>query len=391
MAVEAPTKSSPHRKWIVLFASLLAFITYTFSLQVIPPLMTSIVNEYGVSNAEAGLLMSFVLIPGIILSIPISAAMDKYGFNTMGGVALICVVASAIMTATATSFASLLLARLILGIGGALILIVTPAIIPQWFRREELGKAMGLYTIGMPLGTIVAFPTAGTLAVTYGWRSAFYVSLAIGVAATIVYILVVRDGPMSSRGGGFSGLASFRNAELWKIGLVWLLFNGAILSFNTWAPTLMTNYQGFSAVEASFYASLLSWISLFMVPVFGIVSDRLGKRKMFVIVGSILLCLVEVVAAYSSGFVLVGIIVAVGLASSMMPGNIQTLPTESLGPSKAGIGFAVLAICGNLGIAATQPLAGMILDATNSYTLSVLSMAVFAALCCVSALFVKAK
>ena len=83
--------------------------------------------------------------------------------------------------------------------------------------------------------------------------------------------------------------------------------------------------------------------------------------------------------------------VAIGLVSAMMPGNIQTLPSEILGPSKAGVGFAVLGICGNIGIAATQPLAGVILDSTGSYSLSILSMALFAALCLGSALLVKVK
>ena len=389
--VDAASAVSQRLKWATLFASFLAFVAYAFGFKVVPPLMTAIVQEFSVSNAEAGLLMSFVLLPGIILSIPVSIAMERYGARVTGGVALVCVVISSFMTATSSSFTALLIARLILGIGGSLILIVTPAIVPQWFSREELGRAMGIFTISMPIATIVAFPTAGTLAVTYGWRSAFYVSLAIGVVATIVYVLIVRDGPMATRGGGLNGLSAFKNAEVWKVGIIWLFFNGAILSFNTWAPTLLTTYKGFTPVEASFYASLLSWISLFAVPIYGTLSDRIGKRKVFIVAGAALLCFTEVAAAYSSGIILIAGIVAIGLVSAMMPGNIQTLPSEILGPSRAGVGFAVLGICGNIGIAATQPLAGVILDSTGSYSLSILSMALFAALCLGSALLVKVK
>jgi NNP family nitrate/nitrite transporter-like MFS transporter len=383
--------ASKHLKWAVLISSLLAFVAYAFGLQVVPPLMTSIMTEFGISNAEAGLLMSFVLLPGIILSIPVSIAMERYGARVTGGIALVCVVISSFMTATANSFTALLLARLILGIGGSLILIVTPAIVPQWFSKEELGRAMGIFSVSMPLATIIAFPTAGTLAVTYGWRSSFYLSLVIGVIATVVYVLIVRDGPMSSRGGGFTGLSAFKNLEVWKVGIIWLFFNGAILSFNTWAPTLLIDFKGFTPVEASFYASLMSWISFFAIPLYGTLSDRLGKRKVFIVAGAAILCLTEIAAAYSSGVILIMVIVAIGLVSAMLPGNIQTLPSEILGPSKAGIGFAVLGICGNIGMAATQPIAGMILDASGSYSLSILSMAVFAALCCGSALLVKAK
>ena len=146
---------SQRLKWATLFASFLAFVAYAFGFQVVPPLMTAIVQEFSVSNAEAGLLMSFVLLPGIILSIPVSIAMERYGARVTGGVALVCVVISSFMTATSSSFTALLIARLILGIGGSLILIVTPAIVPQWFSREELGRAMGIFTISMPIATIM--------------------------------------------------------------------------------------------------------------------------------------------------------------------------------------------------------------------------------------------
>ena len=383
--------NSPRLKWIILFTAMLAFIAYIFAFQAVPPLMTLIVGEFHVTNAEAGLLMSVVLVPGILLSIPISMVLNRYGVKLLGTIALIFVVLSSLVTAMATSFAIILVGRLILGIAASLVLIVMPTIVPQWFSREELGKAMGVFTIGMPIATIVAFPTASALAMSYGWRYAFYVALALGIVATIAYALVVKDGPMSIRGGALTGLSAFLSLEVWKIGIVWLFFTGSMMSFTTWAPTLLTKYKGFTPVEASFYASLLSWISLFVVPVYGVLSDRMGKRKMFIVAGSLLLCLVEAAIAYSAEFILVALIVALGLVSAMVPGNIQTLPSEILGPGKASVGFAILGICSNIGIATTQPLAGMIIDSTGSFSLAVLSMAAFAAACCASSLLIKSK
>ncbi len=383
--------AAPRLKWYVLVATLFAFLAYGFSLQVIPPLMTSIVAEFGVSNAEAGLLMSFVLIPGVILSIPVSIVLDKYGVKATGGVALLLIVVSSLLTAVASDFTMLLVARLILGVGGALIMIVTPTIIPQWFPREELGRAMGIYTIGMPLGTVIAFPVAGQLAVSLGWRSAFYVSLGLAVAATIAYFLLVKNGPLYRQSGGFSGFSAFKNVDVWKIGLVWLFFNGAMLSFNTWAPTLLINFKGLSTVDASFYASLMSWIAILAVPAYGMLSDRMGKRKIFVVAGAGLVFLVEVGAAYSSGLMIVAAILALGLVSAMVPGNIQTLPSEILEPEKVGAGFAILGICMNLGNAVSQPLIGAVIDATGAFTTSVLAIAAWAAACFVATLFIKAK
>jgi predicted MFS family arabinose efflux permease len=370
---------------------MLAFGAYAFAFQVVPPLMTSIRGEFRVTNAEAGLLMSVVLLPGIILSVPVSMVVDRYGVRLLGTLALVFVVLSSFVTAVATSYQIILVGRLLLGVAASLILVVAPTVVPQWFSREELGKAMGIFAIGMPLATIVAFPVASALTVGLGWRYAFYASLAIGVVATLAYALIVKDGPMSNRGEASISLSAFRSVEVWKIGLAWLFFTGSMMSFTTWAPTLLTTYKRFTSLEASFYASLLSWISLFVVPIYGDLSDRLGRRKVFIVAGAMLLCLVEAAIAYSAGFMLVALIVVLGLVSSMVPGNVQTLPSEILGPRKASVGFAVLGICSNVGIAATQPLAGMIIDSTGSYTLTVLSMAVFAAACCASSLLLKVK
>jgi predicted MFS family arabinose efflux permease len=382
---------SQRRKWVVLLAAMLAFIAYAFAFQAIPPLMTSIVEEFHVTNAEAGLLMSVVLLPGILLSIPVSVAVDRFGVRLLGVAALLFIVLSSIVTAVATTYTILLVGRILLGFSASLILIVAPSIVPQWFSREELGRAMGLFTVAMPLATIVVFPAASAFAVGVGWRYTFYVSTALGVASTVAYALVVKDGPLSRRGEVPMSFDGFRSVEVWKIGIVWLFFTGSMMSFNTWAPTLLSSFRGFTPVEASFYASLLSWISLFIVPVYGVLSDRLGRRKVFIVVGALLLCLVEVAMAYSSSFILVALIVALGVVSAMVPGNIQTLPSEVLGAGRASVGFAVLGICSNVGIAATQPLPGIIIDSTGSYSLALLSMAGFAAACCVSSLLLRVK
>jgi hypothetical protein len=56
----------PKYRWLVLAVSLIGFISFAFSLQSIPPLIQSIRSEFAIpSDAEAALLMSIVLIPGV--------------------------------------------------------------------------------------------------------------------------------------------------------------------------------------------------------------------------------------------------------------------------------------------------------------------------------------
>jgi predicted MFS family arabinose efflux permease len=165
MVMLAPDKP-PWYRWVVLVVTLLVFVVYAFSFQIVPPLIPSILSEFGISNAEAGLLMSIVLVPGLILSIFVSLVIRRLGAKRVILFSLILVVLGTLVSSFADSYVVLLLGRLILGLGGAIILPAAPTIIAQWFDRKELGKAMGIFAVNMPLATVFAL-TRGERASRY--------------------------------------------------------------------------------------------------------------------------------------------------------------------------------------------------------------------------------
>jgi len=370
----------PRYRWAVLFVSFYAFVAFAFAFQEIPPLIDPIIQEFKISRAEFGLLMSMALLPGIFLSLPAGFFVKKYGVRRVGFLSLVCVVLGCFLTATANSFIMLLAGRLILGVGGAFIVTNTPAVIAQWFTREELGKAMGIYGINMPFATVIALPSSSVFMLAYGWRFPFYISLAVGITAAAVFVAVVKEGPFAEHKRKASTRQAIGNFEIWKVGLVWLFFNAAALSFTTWAKDLFQNYKEIPEVHATFLASLLMWGAIFCVPFFGWLSDRTGRRRPFAVVGSLLMTLAFVALAYTSNMALVASILALGVTAAMVPPIASALPAEILGPTLASVGFGITGICLNLGAASAQPLVGFLLDITESYTLCLLGMAALSAI-----------
>ena len=371
----------PLYRWAILFASFYAFVAFAFAFQEAPPLFDSIREAFKITtNAEVGLVMSMVLLPGIFLSLPAGFFVKKYGVRRVGFASLVCVVLGCFVTATANSFIMLLAGRLILGVGGAFIVTNTPAVIAQWFTHEELGKAMGIYGINMPLATIIALPSASFFTLAYDWRFPFYISLAVGITAAAVFMVVVREGPFAGHESKASARQAIGNFEIWKVGLVWLFFNAAALSFTTWATDLFQTYKGMPKVHASFLASLLMWGAILCVPFFGWLSDRTGKRRPFAVAGSLLMTLAFVALAYTSNLALVASILALGVTAAMVPPIASALPAEILGPTLASVGFGITGICLNLGAASAQPLVGFLLDVTGSYTFCLLGMAALSAI-----------
>jgi MFS family permease len=294
-------------------------------------------------------------------------------------------------TVLAGSFALLLVGRLILGIGGTLIITASPAAIAQWFRREELGKAMGIFAINMPFATIIAFPTASALMLAYGWRFPFHISLGVSAVAAVFYFAVVKTGPYVKREKPASMREAFRNREIWKVGIVWLFFNAAALSFTTWAPTLLGKYKGMPEIQSGFLASLFMWSAIFCVPVYGYLSDETGRRKLFAQIGFLLMSLSFVALAFTSDLALVASILALGITAAMIPPIVSTLSAEILGPSLAGIGFGINNTCANVGASLAQPFVGFLLGLPEPYMLSLFVMAAFAAIGAVAAYTLKTK
>jgi len=370
-----------HRRWAVLFASSYAFVAFAFSLQSMPPLIGEIMHEFNLSNAQAGLSMSIVVIPGIFLAIPAGILIERHGVRLVGSISSALVSLGSLVTATAGSFEMVLVGRFILGIGGAFITTVTPAMIPQWFTREELGRATGIYGIGMPIATVLAFPSASSLMLKYGWHYSIYLSAAVAILNTIVFMILAREGPLGRERHKEPGVrTALTNAEVWKVGIIWLLFNAAALSFTTWGPKILQDYDGMSPVSASFLASTIMLAEIPCVPAFGLLSDRIRKRKSMMFIGCAAMAGAFVLTAHSSGMVLIASIILLGIAASSTPPVVMALPAEILGPDSVAIGFGVVAICMNAGIALGPPFVGFLLDAIGSPVPSFLAMGLFSAI-----------
>lgn len=381
-------------RWVVLLSLFYSFVAYAFIFQMVPPLVGSIMQQFGItSSAQAGFLMTIVVIPGILLALPAGLIVDRYGFRLIGFVSTVLAAIGSLVTATANSFPTLLFGRLILGIGGAFIVTATPSVIPQWFSRRELGKAMGFYGTNMPLATVTAFPIASVLLLSYDWRFPFYLGTIVAAIASVVFISFVREGPLKhkERSQSVNARHALSNVELWKASLVWLFFQVAAISFLSWGPKLFEEYKGLDSVYSSLLASVLMLAAIIFVPLNGWLSDRIGRRKPFLVIGSFSMAVALVASGFALGSTMIISVMILGMAAAMVPPVVSTLPAEVLESDAVGIGFGVLALCMNIGVALAAPLLGYFVDVTDSLVLSFVGIAAFSVAGAIVAYTLKTK
>lgn len=147
---------------------------------------------------------------------------------------------------------------------------------------ERLGIAFGIFIAGLPVGTGIAFDVLNHLP---SWRASAAVSLAlVALGAAAFWALVPARGlarPTASLRADLGTCIAVPAVR--RLALLVALGYAAIVAFTTWAPTRLESYAGLAVGTASLIASVLLVIDIPFAPFWGRVSDRVGRRKPFVV------------------------------------------------------------------------------------------------------------
>src|ERR1700753_908074 len=177
------------------------------ALSVAAPLITKDLN---LDPAQLGVVFSSFFFGYALFCFIGGYAADRYGPR------LVLIVSMTIwsifcgLTASAFSIASLVLLRIIFGMGEGPFCTTMAKFVSNLFPKTEQARAIGLANAGTPLGGAIAGPVVGFVALSYGWRASFILIAVIGLAWVLLWARLSADRP--AQHGGVS------EAELREIG-----------------------------------------------------------------------------------------------------------------------------------------------------------------------------
>jgi EmrB/QacA subfamily drug resistance transporter len=171
------------RRWwtlAILSVSLLIIIIDDTIINVAVPTLQ---RELGASVSALQWIVDAYIIVFAGLLLTMGALGDRFGRKRLLQIGLLVFAGSSVLGAYAGSASQLILARALMGVGGALIMPSTLSVITDVFPRTERVKAIGIWTgvasLGIPLGPIVG----GWLLEHFWWGSAFLLNVPIAIAA----------------------------------------------------------------------------------------------------------------------------------------------------------------------------------------------------------------
>ena len=354
-------------RWLVLiFVSLAMFGSY-YAYDALSPLADVLKQQLGFTDLNIGFLQAIYSFPNIFTVLIGGVIIDRIGLRKALMIfAVLSFIGPAITAATA-HLSVMAIGRLIFGMGAESLNVAVVTALARWFRGKELSFAFGLNLTASRLGTFAALNSPTWARSAYAnWREPFLIAVGFSafcvVGAAVYWVLEERAEKKYHLGDISTDKVVF--ADLWKFGVsYWLIvalcvvFYSAIFPFQTFAVKFFMEAHGTSREFGGFLSSMLTLFAMIATPLFGLWVDRIGKRALLMMFGSMLLIPVYLMMAYTQVNLYIPMAM-MGVAFSLIPAVMWPSVAYIVDQSKLGTAYGLMTMIQNIGLFGLNLLVG---------------------------------
>src|SRR5579871_1061872 len=353
-----PEPSRIYRWMVLVFLSLAMFGSY-YAYDALSPLADVLKQQLHFSDENIGLLQAIYSFPNIFTVVIGGFIIDRMGLRkSLMIFGILCLVGPAI-TASSGALWVMAAGRLIFGMGAESLNVAVTAALARWFRGKELSFAFGINLTICRLGSFAALnsPTWARAAYAY-WRWPFLIALGLSIfcviGAIVYWILEVHAEKNFHLGEASTDKVVFRDlfnlgVSYWYIVALCVTFYSAIFPFQTFAVKFFMEAHGTSREFGGFLSSTLTLFAMIATPLFGLLSDKVGKRALLMMFGSLLLIPVYLMMAYSHVSLYVPMAL-MGVAFSLIPAVMWPSVAYIVDQSKLGTAYGLMTMIQNIGL-----------------------------------------
>lgn len=366
-----PTNERPEPtrifRWLVLiFLSLAMFGSY-YAYDALSPLADVLKAQLHFSDENLGFLQAIYSFPNIFTVVIGGLIIDRLGLRKSLMIFGFLSLLGPAITASSSHLPMMATGRLIFGMGAESLNVAVTAALARWFKGKELSFAFGLNLTICRLGSFAALnsPTWARAAYAY-WRWPFLIALGLSVfclvGAIIYWILEVYAeknfnlGEASTDKVVFADLFKF-GVSYWYIVALCVTFYSAIFPFQTFAVKFFIEAHGTSREFGGFLSSMLTLFAMIATPLFGLWVDRIGKRALLMMFGSVLLIPVYLMMAYTQVNLYIPMAM-MGVAFSLIPAVMWPSVAYIVDQAKIGTAYGLMTMIQNIGLFAFNLMIG---------------------------------
>jgi MFS family permease len=379
-AVTRPEPSRAYRWGVLLFLSLAMFGNY-YIYDSINPLVDIFAKDLGFSDKVIGWLNSSYSLAAVLTLFISGVVIDRIGTRPATMIFAVLCLIGALLTAISPQAPIMIAGRFILGIGAESLIVAVTTALAKWFKGKELSFAFGVNLTIARLASYAAdySPKWAAPAFAGGWQPPLWIAVGAGVicvvAAAVYWMQESHAQRTYSLGTAakpdklvWSDLVRF-DKSYWYIVALCVTFYSAIFPFRTfavkfflgahqgqmqdiaaWGQRVGATYLPTTPLEAAgFLNSTLPLAAMVATPLFGLWVDKVGKRALFMMFGSLLLMPVYLIMAYTDTPLFIPIAM-MGIAFSLIPAVMWPSVAYLVEEHRLGSAYALMTLIQQIGL-----------------------------------------
>ncbi|WP_050476742.1 MFS transporter [Herbaspirillum rhizosphaerae] len=276
---------------VLLMLCMMYFITYLDRVNV-STAAAGFGKEFNLSKTEIGLVFSAFAYPYLVFQIIGGWVSDKFGARrTLIYCGLLWALAT-VLTGFAGGLVSLLLARLLLGLGEGATFPAATTAMSRWVSKEKRGFAQGITHAFARIGNAVAPAAVVWIMAEHGWRESFYIFGAFSLVWVIVWAFVFTEDPskhpritseeLAILPAGKKKSAQIPWGPLFKrmmpVTIVYFCYGWTLWLFLSWIPQYFLHSYDLDIKKSALFASSVFFAGVVGDTLGGIVSDKILKN-----------------------------------------------------------------------------------------------------------------
>jgi MFS family permease len=347
-------------RWMALIWLSLAMFGNYYIFDAINPLVDLFKTQRGFSNEIIGGLNSAYNIAAVIVLLIGGIMIDRLGtkisiiiFSTL------CLIAS-IMMLIPGSAALMLASRFVLGMGAEPLIVAVTTALAKWFRGKELSFAFAVNLLIARFASTAADTSPSWAGSMFDgtWRKPLWLAVGAGVLCLVAAIVYWAQESYAERrlevgqGGQVDKLVwrdifSF-GRSYWYIVAMCVTFYSIIFPFRLFAIDYFMAAHGLTREAAGKLNGLLPFMSMWSMPLFGLLADKIGKRALLMTFGSILVVPVFLMIGYTH-IPLWLPVAMLGVAFSLIPAVMWPSVAYLVEERRLGSAYALMTLCQQVG------------------------------------------
>jgi MFS family permease len=331
---------------------------------------------------------------------PAGVIIDRKGFKYGIGIGVLFTgIFAMLRLLNPASFTVLLISQIGISIGQPFVLNGVTKLAVTWFPQKEEATAVGLGSLALFIGMMTGLGATPALVHTLGFESMLLIYGAAGILGILLFFTLVKPKPQTppremqvveeiSSWAGIGKILKIKDFVI--LGFIAMIGIGVFNGLATWLEKILNELHQIPMTDAGTISAILIFSGMLGCIIIPIVSDKIARRKPFLILASLVGALSISFLIFARGYsmnLVNGIVLGFFLISALP--IMLTMSAEITGARFAGISVGYLQLLGNAAAVIIVPVMELLRGITNQFVLPLALLAILLVISFILATVIK--